>query len=305
MLMLTAEVAPSARPGGPRRLVRTIDDRITFVRLGQGVHQNRAFAPEAMERALKCFREYRKVCDANKVDLIRAVATSASRDAKNSGEFYDKVRAETGIEVQIIEGEIEARLSFLGGLLPDQDPTRTALLDIGGGSTEFVTLDPRSSRVRGQSMDMGCVRATEMFLEGDPYERGSLEKMVAHLRGVWKNLEAPLQSELREKDWTAIAGTPTTLAAMDLGHQAFYPERVDGHRMSLDTTHGWYEKLAKMKQAERAANPLMGTGRSDIMVAGVAILFTALEHFGKRDVLVSTRGLRHGLLLDPPVKGRV
>lgn len=298
MLMLTAEVEET---GGPtRKILRTLDDRINFVRLGQGVHQNRAFAPEAMERALKCFHEYRKVADSHKAQKVRAVATSASRDSKNAREFYGRVKSETGIEVQVIEGETEARLSFLGGLLPYLDPAKSAILDIGGGSTEFVALNPDGKGVHGQSMDMGCVRATEMFLTGDPYEKPALDAMEKHLRGVWAGLDANLQKELRAKEWVGIAGTPTTLAALTLKLPAFNTDKVDGYRMDRCMIGDYYESLATMRQAERAANPIMGTGRADIMVAGVAILLTAMEYFAKDEVIVSSRGLRHGVMLSPP-----
>lgn len=301
MLLLVAEVAPPAKGESTRRIGRTLEDHIRFVRLGQGVHQNRRFAPEAMDRALKCFHEFKKLCDGAKADRVIAVATSASRDSTNAKEFYAKVKEETGIEVQVIEGKTEARLSFLGGLLPFQDPKKTAILDIGGGSTEFVVLNNDGSGVHGQSLDMGCVRATEMFLKGDPYERPPLEAMEKHLKEVWKQLSPSLQNELREKEWTGIAGTPTTLAGMSLKMTEFDSAKLDGYRMDRCEVGDWYESLATQTQAQRAKEPLMGTGRADIIVAGAAILYTAMEFFDKPDVVVSSRGLRHGVLLSPPV----
>lgn len=299
MLLLIAEVAPSPKPGATRRLGKTLEDHIDFVRLGQGVHQNRAFVPEAMERALKCFQKYKKICDSQRVDKAYAVATSASRDSSNANEFYDRVFKETGIRVKVIEGKTEARLSFLGGLLPFQDPEKSAILDIGGGSTEFVVL--KDSKVHGQSIDMGCVRATEMFLKGNPYDLSTVEAMERHLKGIWKQLDPALQKELREKEWTGIAGTPTTLAGLSQNLEVFDAKKLDGYRMDRREVGDWFKRLASQTQEQRAANPLMGTGRADIIVAGASILFTALEFFDKPGITVSSRGLRHGVLLEPPV----
>lgn len=300
MLLLVARIEPPAAGSPLRRIGRVLEDHINFVRLGQGVHQNRRLAPEAMERALNCFREYRALCDKHDVDVIHACATSASRDSSNAREFYDRVRAETGIDVRIIPGKTEARLSFLGGLLPFQKPADAAIMDIGGGSTEFVLLDASGQGVHGQSVDMGCVRATDIFLKGDPYEKPDLEAMEKGLRESWRQLDPKLQKELREKEWTGIAGTPTTLAGIVQGMTHFEAEKLDGFRMDRCTIGDLYESLATERQEKRAAHPLMGTGRADIIVAGAAILYTAMEFFDKSEIVVSSRGLRHGILLSPP-----
>ncbi|MBI3557034.1 MAG: Ppx/GppA family phosphatase [Deltaproteobacteria bacterium] len=300
MLLLIAEVSPSKNDQSNRQLGQVFEDHIRFVRLGQGVHQNRAFAPEAMERSIKCFREFKVLCDKHHVTAIHACATSASRDSANSKDFYDRVRNGTGISVNIIDGATEARLSFIGGLLKQQDPKRTAIMDIGGGSTEFVVLRDEGKAVHGQSLDMGCVRATEMFLKGDPYTMASLEQMERNLKLEWNKLEPALQCELREKEWTGIAGTPTTLAGISQGMSEFNAEKLDGYRMDRCMVGDLYEALATEPQSKRVLNPLMGTGRADIIVAGAAILFTAMEFFDKPDIVVSSRGLRHGVLLNPP-----
>ena len=300
MLLLIADLSAPQAGQAVRQINKVLEDHIRFVRLGQGVHQNRVFAPEAMERAIKCFREFKILCDKHHVAKIHACATSASRDSANAKEFYDRVRKETDIEVQVIEGKIEARLSFIGGLLPQQNPYKTAIMDIGGGSTEFVVLGHDGKSVQGQSLDMGCVRATEMFLKGDPYTMDSIEAMEHHLKKVWCGLGSDLQRELREKEWTGIAGTPTTLAGITQGMTEFDAEKLDGFRMDRCTVGDLYEALATDPQAKRVLNPLMGTGRADIIVAGAAILFTAMEFFDKADIVVSSRGLRHGVLLSPP-----
>lgn len=298
MLMLVAETQSDGRK---RELVRTIEDHIEFVRLGQGVHKARKFAPDAMDRALGAFYKYKEIAARRGVAKIHAVATSASRDSTNAAAFYDRVAKETGIRVQIIDGKTEAKLSFLGGLLPAQNPYEIALLDIGGGSTEFVAMKAGQKMVHGQSLDVGCVRATEMFLEGDPYTHESLRRLDSYLRGVWNDLDPDLRAELRQKQWVAIAGTPTTLAAIALNLTQFESDKVDGYRLETTAIQDLLRGLAIQKQSVRASNPIMGPGRADLMVAGTVILLTAMDYFGKSEVIVTSRGLRHGVLLEPPI----
>lgn len=299
ILLLAAEVEENSASSLPRRIHKVLAEEIEYPRLGQGVHANRAFSDEAMARAFDVFRRYRKVCDELRIEKIHATATSASRDSRNAQDFYKKVSFETGIDVRIISGAAEAKLTFLGGLLPFSDPAKSAVLDIGGGSTEFVTLDSKTGELMGQSIDMGCVRGTELYLKGDPYEMRSLEDLEANLQETWKTLRPELFEDLKKKDWIGVAGTPTTLAAMQLGLSSFVSDKVDGYRLSRCEIADWYESLALKTNAQRAEHPLMRTGRADVMVAGVAILLTALETFDREDIMVSCRGLRHGVLLYP------
>ncbi len=299
MLLLVAETEeiPSNQSGQKRKILKTIDSRIEYPRLGYGVNANRKFSLEAMNRAEDVFKKYKEICNQYKVEKIFAVATSASRDSINAKEFFDKIKKLTQIEVSIIPGEQEAKLSFLGGLLPMNDPQNTAILDIGGGSTEFVVFDKINNKISGQSIDMGCVRGTEMFLRGDPYEKQSLEILEKYLKEMWKQIHSDLSKELRNKEWVAIAGTPTTLAAHALHLPVFTSEKVDGYRLSRCHVADLYESLATQTETERKANPVIGQGRSDLIVTGAAILLTAMETFEKEDVIVSSRGLRHGILL--------
>ncbi|HRK02311.1 MAG TPA: hypothetical protein PLH57_06555 [Oligoflexia bacterium] len=305
MLLLVAEVdgATAAGTRVPRVLHRVLAEEIQYPRLGQGVHANRNFSPDAMTRAREVFQKYKKICDELGVKKISAMATSASRDSLNAKEFYDSIRGDIGIDVQIISGESEAKLTFLGGLLPMNNPKESAVLDIGGGSTEFVLLDSKTGGLNSQSVNIGCVRATELFLKGDPYERASLETLETNLRQFWKTIKPDLSEELKKREWVGVAGTPTTLAAIQLGLSSFVSEKVDGYRLTRCAIGDWYESLALKTTAQRASNPLMSTGRADIMVAGTAILLTAMETFEREDIMVSCRGLRHGVLMYPGLVG--
>ena len=163
ILLLIAEVEDA-------KVKRVLEDHVRVVRLGQGVDQNRIFHPEAMQRAMDCFRDYAKILGTYPAIDVRAVATSGSRDAKNSAEFFARVAKETGICIRVISGEEEALLSFRGAM-PDSalDPEAIAVLDIGGGSTEIVGMEKKGvDRLFRFSFDMGCVRLTERFLSSDP-----------------------------------------------------------------------------------------------------------------------------------------
>lgn len=299
ILLLCAEVEGGA---GRARIRTVLHDEQTIVRLGQGVAKARAFAPEAMDRALECLRRAAARCRELGIDpaAVRAVATSASRDAANASEFYGRVREETGIEVSVIEGETEARYSFLGGLLDGQDPLATALIDIGGGSTEFVV--GRGSRadleILGRSVDMGCVRATELFLPDPVPSVKQLERLEAELHKHWSSLDPGLAAELRRREWTGVAGTVTTLAGVALDLPAFSAERMHGYRLDRCVLGDLYESLALQSGDQRSAHPLIGKGRADVIVAGAAILLSAMEHFDRPDVAVSIRGLRYGALME-------
>ncbi|MGE4233883.1 MAG: hypothetical protein AB7F43_11190 [Bacteriovoracia bacterium] len=296
MILLVAEIEHTA---SGRKLVKTLEDRVSYARLGEGVKKNRIFSDAAMKRAKAIFQDYAQTAKKYKATKIYSTATSASRNAMNAKEFYQQVDSEIGIATRIIPGDWEAYLSFIGGILPDQDPCKTAIMDIGGGSTEFVTQN--NGKIVGQSTEMGCVAATELFLRGDPYTKESLEQLENHLRSLWKNLNHDLQNELRQKQWVGVAGTATTLAALNLKLDSFISSRVDGHVLDRCSIADWYEALAIQKQYQREREDLIGPGRADIMVAGVLILLTAMEVFEKEEIIVSSRGLRHGVLIRPEV----
>ncbi len=293
MLLLVAEVEDKTH-----KILKVIDQKIEYPRLGEGVHANRVFSEAAQTRAYSVFKKYKSICDQAGANKIFAIATSASRDSKNAKDFYLKIEKEIRIHVDIVPGVVEAKLSFFGGILPQYNPKEIALMDIGGGSTEFVTLDAKSNPV-GQSLDIGCVRATELYLKGDPYEKKSLFALESELKNMWKTLDSELQKNLKSKEWIGIAGTATTMAALGLNLPSFISEKVDGHRLSRCEVGDIFESLTTQTESQRKAHALIGPGRSDVIVAGAAILLTAMEVFDKEEIVVSSRGLRHGVLTNP------
>lgn len=290
ILLLIAEV-------GDGRL-EVIEDHVTVVRLGQGVDQNRAFHPDALERARACFANYQSILKKYPGIEIRAVATSGSRDAKNSAAFFREVEEKYGIPVRVISGEEEALLSFRGAIAPEstEDPSRLAVLDIGGGSSEIVGLE--GDKLFRFSFDMGCVRLSERFLKHDPArpeEVAALRAFVAAEMTQQKNI----LEKVRGKTLLGVAGTATYLASASLGLSRFDPARVDGHIVSREDVSRLLAEFLPLTSAQRLGLGGMDRGRADVIVAGALILEAILEECNLPSFRASVRGLRYGAVLGP------
>jgi exopolyphosphatase / guanosine-5'-triphosphate,3'-diphosphate pyrophosphatase len=291
ILLLIAEVS-----GGV--VTRVLEDHVRVVRLGQGVDKNRAFHPEALERARACFAEYAQVLKKYPGIEIRAVATSGSRDARNSGEFFAEIKERFGIPIRVISGEEEALLSFRGALPKEvKDPHEFAVLDIGGGSTEIVGLEPGSKdRLFRFSFDIGCVRLSERYLASDP----ATSEQVANLRAfVQKELAGQKQivEQLRGRILIGVAGTATYLASAALGLAKFDPEKVDGSWLSAAGVNALYQRFLPMTAAQRLGLGGMDRGRADVIVAGAVILQEVLAAARLEGFRASVRGLRYGAVV--------
>ncbi|MBX2988062.1 MAG: Ppx/GppA family phosphatase [Bdellovibrionaceae bacterium] len=274
---------------GLRRVIR---DEVEVVRLGQGVDQNGAFHPDALARAGACLARYRQMINEEKVDHVLGVATSAARDVSNGNALF-ALAQELDLPIQVIAGAEEARLSYLGACAEFNDDQHRLVVDIGGGSTELIVGRGREL-LFSQSLDMGAVRLTERFVTRQPIpvsERGRLENFIMEqLQGVSNEiLKNPLDQVL------AVAGTPTSLAAIELG--GFDAKRVDGYRISLARLKEWGEVFASTSVEEKKQKYNLG-GRADIIYAGVSILRCLLEALRQAEVTVSVKGLRYGVALE-------
>jgi len=290
ILLLVAEVEGDA--------ISVIEDRVRVVRLGQGVDKNRAFHPEALARARSCFAEYAAVLARYPGIEVRAAATSGSRDAANSVEFFSEVERDFGIPVRVISGEEEALLSFRGALPPGAlDPATIAVLDIGGGSSEIVGLEGSgSSSLFRFSFDMGCVRFSEKFLRSDPATASQIQELRAFVAGELDKQRGIL-ARVKGKTLVGVAGTATYLAAAALGLSHFDPEKVDGAEVSLAQVRELIARFAPLTAAERLGMGGMDKGRADVIVAGAYILEEILVRSGVPGFRASVRGLRYGLVL--------
>lgn len=278
--------------------LRVLEDHVRVVRLGQGVDQNRAFHPDALDRARACFADYRAILDKYPGVEIRAVATSGSRDAKNSAEFFREVGERYQIPVRVISGEEEALLSFRGALPAGAaDPQSIAVLDIGGGSTEVVGLKPGSTtELFRHSFDMGCVRLQERFLKHDPALGSEIQELRAFIDRELAAKE-PLLKELKGKTLIGVAGTATYLTSSALGLEKFDLEKVHGATLTKGDLAKLVERFTPMTAAARLGIGGMDKGRADVILAGAFILQAVLEKAGLDSVKASVRGLRYGAVL--------
>jgi exopolyphosphatase/guanosine-5'-triphosphate,3'-diphosphate pyrophosphatase len=275
-----------------KRVVRTLHDQSTMVRLGQGVDRTKRLHADAVERTRACLRGYAaKMASLGlKPSEAICVATATARDAENGAEFFTTVEKETGLRFRTISGEDEAKYMFLGGLLPDMDPARSAVIDIGGGSTEF-----RGS-ASGVSLQLGSVRFTERYLKSDPVTD---EEFWACRAGVEKALEGAAEwrtSCAKDAELVGVAGTVVTLAQWQLGLPSFDAAKIDGLELTRGDIHRMVEELKWRTIEERKGLIGIEAGRADVILGGALILWRSLEELGFPKLRVSTRGLRYGVL---------
>ncbi|WP_055490256.1 Ppx/GppA phosphatase family protein [Streptomyces sp. TP-A0356] len=278
-----------------------LDRRMTIVRLGQGVDRTGRLAPEALERTFAACREYAEIIHKHGAERLRFVATSASRDAENRDDFVRGVREILGVEPEVISGDQEAEFSFVGAtkeLMGRKDLARPYLVvDIGGGSTEFVVGD---DRVRGaRSVDIGCVRMTERHLVRDGVVTDPpTEEQIAAIRS---DIEAALDLveqtvPLREaRTLVGLAGSVTTVAAIAQDLPAYDSARIHHSRIPYERVREITEWLLRSTHAERAAIPSMHPGRVDVIGAGALVLVAIMERIGAAEVLVSEHDILDGI----------
>lgn len=291
ILLLIAEVENG-------RVARVLEDHVRVVRLGQAVDKNRAFHPDAMDRARACFRDYAAVLKKYPGIEIHAVATSGSRDAKNSPEFFAEIERDCGIPIRVISGEEEARMSFRGSLPDDvRSPEMLAVIDIGGGSTEIVGLKKAGSdELFRFSFDMGCVRLNERFLPSDPPEASQIQKLREFVKAELAG-KPEIVNGLKGRQLIGVAGTATYLASAALGLKAFDPERIHGSELTLTAVKALVAKFSGLTAAQRLGLGGMDKGRADVIVAGALILEEVMEAARLERLTASVRGLRYGAVL--------
>jgi exopolyphosphatase/guanosine-5'-triphosphate,3'-diphosphate pyrophosphatase len=287
-------VEPPAHDGDdPTELARDM----VITRLGQGVDRTGRIDPEALRRTVEVLARFARRARALHAERIRVAATSAVRDAENRDEFATAVLELTGSELEVISGECEAGLSFLGGT-HRLDPLTAAppylVLDIGGGSTELVVGAEPGRAEHAISTRMGSVRLTERFVRHDPPLPGELARLEVAVDEVLDDAEAhvPVRDA---RTLIAVAGTATTLQAIALGLDRYDPEAIHRTWLTLATAQGVLDDLIEMTTPERAALPIMAPGRGDVIVAGGVILTTVMRRFGFERALVSETDILDGL----------
>ncbi|WP_093800531.1 Ppx/GppA phosphatase family protein [Streptomyces sp. Wb2n-11] len=278
-----------------------IDRRMRIVRLGQDVDRTGRLAPEALERTFAACREYAEAIAAHGAEKVRFVATSASRDAENREDFVRGVHDILRVEPEVITGDQEAEFSFTGAtkeLTGREDLTGPYLVvDIGGGSTEFVVGDDRVRAAR--SVDIGCVRMTERHLvQGgavtDPPVPGQVAAIRADIRAALDLAEetVPLR---QAHTLVGLAGSVTTVAGIALGLGTYDSAAIHHSRIPYERVAEITARLLSSTHDERAAIPVMHPGRVDVIAAGALVLLEIMERTGAREVVVSEHDILDGI----------
>jgi exopolyphosphatase / guanosine-5'-triphosphate,3'-diphosphate pyrophosphatase len=288
--LLVADVDGAADAGA----VHTLDRRMRITRLGQGVDVARALHPDAIERTLAALREYRVALDELGVERARATATSAARDATNRDEFFGPAADVLGFDLELLSGEQEARLSFLGATSDLTEPAPYLVVDIGGGSTEFVvgTSEPEGL----VSIDIGCVRLTEQFLQSDPPAPEELSAAVSVVRDYLADVDREVPGVRGAATLVGLAGTITTVAAIEQGLTTYDRDKIHHFRLGKDAAEEVFRMLATETADERRHNPGLDPGRVDVIVGGAIVLVTILRTFGFDEVVVSEADILDGLV---------
>lgn len=288
--LLIAELAPS----GTLREVRS-DRRI--LRLGQGVDRDRMLRGDAMARVAETLKEWCTLMEGYQLDASIAVATSAVRDAGNREEFVRLIHRQTGLEIEILSGEEEARRTILGirSGLP-AGVSDVLALDIGGGSTEFI-LDRPGRTPMMRSVDIGVVRLCERLLRHDPPTSEEIHQAREWVRAetVTAVGEMTLPVGLT---FVGTAGTITSLAAMAQQLPTYEPARIHNYRLARSVVEELESTLLARTKSERVGLPGLEANREEVIAAGAIILRTVMETVKIPSLLVSDLGLREGVLLD-------
>jgi exopolyphosphatase / guanosine-5'-triphosphate,3'-diphosphate pyrophosphatase len=287
--LLVADVDPA------RGTLVDIERQMEIVRLGEAVDRTGRLAPAALARTFVACEQYAGVIRATGAGAVRFVATSASRDVDNRDDFVAGVRERLGVDPEVVTGETEAQLSFAGATRElahgEVDPPYL-VVDIGGGSTEFVLGSARPTAAR--SVDVGCVRMTERHLRDDPPTSDQVAAARADIEAAVRSAgeAVPLAAA---RSLVGLAGSVTTVAAMALDLPAYDAERIHHSRISAADVHDVAGRLLGMTHDQRAALPFMHPGRVDVIGAGALILAVILEQVTVDEVVVSEHDILDGI----------
>ena len=276
--------------------MRQLERETRITRLGEGVDSSGRLSDEAMERVFRALAEYRALIDRHGADPVIAVATSAVRDSANADEFRAAMRERFGVAARTITGDEEARLTFLGATNGRGAGEPSLVVDIGGGSTEFVFGSAGERPTFHVSTQSGAVRQTERHLHDDPPSPAQLDALRAEVRTVIRD-SVPADLRSRVRHGIAVAGTATQLAAVDQELERYDPGRVDGYQLGRDACERRLRLLASKPLAERREVPGLHPARAPTIVAGAAILLEAIDAFGLPETEVAEADILHGAAL--------
>jgi exopolyphosphatase / guanosine-5'-triphosphate,3'-diphosphate pyrophosphatase len=285
-----------------RMLVADVDDgsihevvrRLKITRLGEGVDERKRLLPAPIARVRNVLTDFRREAEQLGAERTLAIATSAVRDAENGEAFLGEVEWSYGFRTRLLSGHEEAQLTFRGVSAERNLPEETLIVDIGGGSTEFVAGSSAELRFH-DSLDLGCVRLTERFLRSDPPTDAELAECAD---AVGTLLSERIPSDVHPGAAIGVAGTITSIAALDLGLDGYDPEQVHGHVISAEGARAQLERLASLPLAERRGLPALDPERAPVIVSGAVILAQVLQHFALGSIEASERDILDGAALE-------
>jgi exopolyphosphatase / guanosine-5'-triphosphate,3'-diphosphate pyrophosphatase len=273
-----------------------LDRRMEIVRLGQGVDRTGQIAPEALRRTLAALEVYARRIRELGASRVRMVATSATRDAANRNDFVDGVVTTLGVEPVVITGAQEAALSYDGAtreLRYGNAQPPYLVVDIGGGSTEFV-LGNDDGVIDARSVDIGCVRMTERYFSSDPPTGAEVSAVRADIDAAIDVVARDVALD-RARTVCAVAGTATTIAGMALGLPAYDAAAIHHARVKAGEVRSISDQLLAMTHDERAAIPVMHPGRVDVIAAGALVLRAVADRTGVDEIVASEHDILDGI----------
>jgi len=272
-----------------------LNQQFSTPRLGEGVDKNGIINQNAIERASEVLINYKKICDEYKVDIIKAVGTSALRDAKNSYEVLKIFKSILNYDVEVISGEKEAYLSFIGSVSSFK---MSLLIDIGGGSTELI-IGENNQILNRISLQIGAVRITEKFFKNIyPIKDKFYNEAINYIKEQLKNFKIDSEIELIY----SVAGTPCSIATALKRIPDYEVDKVDGEKIYIENIQNILNKFKEMNPKEISEKFLINPKRADIIAAGTLILYLILKQYNLNYTIVSSKGLRYGIIKDFLIK---
>jgi exopolyphosphatase/guanosine-5'-triphosphate,3'-diphosphate pyrophosphatase len=272
-----------------------VERRSRVTRLGRGVDLSGQLSSEAIEAVCEAVAEYERIYRAAGAEAVDAIATSAVRDSANGGAFIAELRERFDLSARVLEGEEEARLTYLGATAESPPRSPTLVVDIGGGSTELV-IGAGEEILFHASLQAGVVRHTERHIASDPPTTAELEALAADARSLIEAAAAAngAGGRVAAEAAVAVAGTPTSLAAVELELEPYDPDRVHGHTLTLPSIQRQLSNLASASLEQRTLIAGLHPDRAPTIVAGVVILIESMRAFGLDRVRVSEHDILYG-----------
>jgi exopolyphosphatase / guanosine-5'-triphosphate,3'-diphosphate pyrophosphatase len=275
--------------------VEEIERRTTVTNLGRGVDHTNCLSPDAIDEVCEVIANYKACYEELWAERVLVIATSAVRDADNGEAFIAELRERFGLAARLLTGEEEAHLTYLGATSQRRGDEATLVCDIGGGSTELIVGSGNDVDFH-TSLQAGTIRQSERYLSTDPPDTHELEDLASDVLGLIDDAMAPLPDG-GPLHAIAVAGTPTSLAAIEQELEPYDPEQVHGYRLGLRRVQRMLSQLSCLPLAERLRVPGLHPRRAPTIVAGTVILVQVMRAFGLEEIEVSERDILHGSAL--------